>query len=183
MAEALRYRSPGPSRVAALGGERGTGGPSIWTNGLALGVMPSPTRVSSALSGGTYALVVLGGLVLTAIGMGLTFPILCVSFTAGMPPAERGLTGGLFATSQQEGQASGLAALATIAAARTHTDGVSSAVASSPSSSPSGPPSWRWWSPRWDSTIGADRLEWPQRSYRSEHQPDRALPRTRTEGM
>jgi EmrB/QacA subfamily drug resistance transporter len=68
---------------------------------------------------GTYALNVLGGLVFTAFGMGLVFPTASVAVTAQMGPGERGLAGGLFATSQQVGQAVGLAALATIAAART----------------------------------------------------------------
>ncbi len=69
--------------------------------------------------GGTYAVNVLGGLLFTAFGMGLVFPTASVAVTAGMAPSERGLAGGLFATAQQVGQAVGLAALATIAAART----------------------------------------------------------------
>jgi len=68
---------------------------------------------------GTYAVNVLGGLLFTAFGMGLVFPTASVAVTAGMAPSERGLAGGLFATAQQVGQAVGLAALATIAAART----------------------------------------------------------------
>jgi len=68
---------------------------------------------------GTYAVGVLGGLIFTAFGMGLVFPTASVAVTARMGPSERGLAGGLFATSQQVGQAVGLAALATIAAART----------------------------------------------------------------
>jgi hypothetical protein len=62
---------------------------------------------------------VLGGLVFTAFGMGLVFPTASVAVTARIGPNERGLAGGLFATAQQVGQAVGLAALATIAAART----------------------------------------------------------------
>ena len=68
---------------------------------------------------GTYALNVLGGLLFTAFGMGLVFPTASVAVTARMGPNERGLAGGLFATALQVGQAVGLAALATIAAART----------------------------------------------------------------
>jgi MFS family permease len=68
---------------------------------------------------GTYAVNVLGGLLFTAFGMGLVFPTASVAVTARMAPSERGLAGGLFATAQQVGQAVGLAALATIAAART----------------------------------------------------------------
>jgi EmrB/QacA subfamily drug resistance transporter len=71
---------------------------------------------------GTYVLSVLGGLVFTAFGMGLVFPTASVAVTARMGPGERGLAGGLFATSQQVGQAVGLAALATIAAAQTTAD-------------------------------------------------------------
>jgi EmrB/QacA subfamily drug resistance transporter len=68
---------------------------------------------------GSYAVNVLGGLMFTAFGMGLVFPTASVAVTARMGPSERGLAGGLFATAQQVGQAIGLAALATIAAART----------------------------------------------------------------
>ncbi len=73
-------------------------------------------------AGGSYAVNVLGGLLFTAFGMGLVFPTASVAVTAGMGPSERGLAGGLFATAQQVGQAIGLAALATIAAARTAGD-------------------------------------------------------------
>jgi EmrB/QacA subfamily drug resistance transporter len=69
--------------------------------------------------GGSYAVNVLGGIVLTAFGMGLVFPTASVAVTSGMGPTERGLAGGLFATALQAGQAVGLAVLATIAASRT----------------------------------------------------------------
>ena len=52
--------------------------------------------------------------------MGLTFPTASVAITAGVGPGERGLAGGLFVTSQQIGQAIGLAVLATVAAAVTN---------------------------------------------------------------
>jgi EmrB/QacA subfamily drug resistance transporter len=68
---------------------------------------------------GSYAVNVLGGLIFTAFGMGLVFPTASVAVTARMGPSERGLAGGLFATALQVGQAIGLAALATVAAART----------------------------------------------------------------
>jgi EmrB/QacA subfamily drug resistance transporter len=70
-------------------------------------------------AGGSYQVNVLGGLLLTAFGIGLIFPIASVKATAGVPPDQRGLAGGLFATAQQVGQAIGLAVLATVAAART----------------------------------------------------------------
>ena len=68
---------------------------------------------------GSYQLNVLGGIMLTAFGMGLVFPTASVAVTSGIGAGERGLAGGLFVTAQQVGQAIGLAALATIAAART----------------------------------------------------------------
>jgi MFS family permease len=68
---------------------------------------------------GSYLVNVLGGIVLTAFGMGLVFPTASVAVTTGIGAGERGLAGGLFVTAQQVGQAIGLAALATIAAART----------------------------------------------------------------
>ena len=70
---------------------------------------------------GSYQLNVLGGIIITAFGMGLTFPTISVAVTSGVGPGERGLAGGLFVTAQQVGQAIGLAALATIAAAVTNT--------------------------------------------------------------
>jgi EmrB/QacA subfamily drug resistance transporter len=71
---------------------------------------------------GSYQVNVLGGIMLTAFGMGLAFPTASVAVTSGVGPSERGLAGGLFVTAQQVGQAVGLAALATIAAARTNAD-------------------------------------------------------------
>jgi EmrB/QacA subfamily drug resistance transporter len=68
---------------------------------------------------GSYQLNVLGGILLTAFGMGLVFPTASVAVTSGIGPSERGLAGSLFVTAQQVGQAIGLAALATIAAAQT----------------------------------------------------------------
>ncbi len=76
--------------------------------------------LSTISSTGSYKLNVLGGILLTAFGMGLTFPTASVAITAGVGPGERGLAGGLFVTSQQIGQAIGLAALATVAAAVTN---------------------------------------------------------------
>lgn len=75
--------------------------------------------LSSIDAGGHYAINVLGGLLCTAFGIGIIFPTASVAVTARVAPSERGLAGGLFVTSLQVGQAVGLAALATIAAART----------------------------------------------------------------
>jgi MFS family permease len=68
---------------------------------------------------GSYQLNVFGGIMITAFGMGLVFPTASVAVTSGVGPEERGLAGGLFVTAQQVGQAIGLAALATVAAAQT----------------------------------------------------------------
>jgi MFS family permease len=70
---------------------------------------------------GSYAVNVLPGVLLTAFGMGLLFPTASVLATARVTSRDRGLAGGLYAASQQVGMAVGLAALATIAAARTRT--------------------------------------------------------------
>ena len=72
---------------------------------------------------GSYQVNVLGGVMLTAFGMGLVFPTVSVAVTSGIGAGERGLAGGLLVTAQQVGQAIGLAALATIAAARTSAHG------------------------------------------------------------
>jgi len=69
---------------------------------------------------GSYQLNLLGGIMITAFGMGLVFPTVSVAVTAGVGPGERGLAGGLFVAAQHVGNAIGLAALATIAAAETH---------------------------------------------------------------
>jgi MFS family permease len=66
-----------------------------------------------------YAVAVLPGLVLTAFGVGLTFPTISVAITSGVDKRDQGLAGGLFVSAQQTGSAVGLAALAAIAAART----------------------------------------------------------------
>ncbi|MEA2592678.1 MAG: hypothetical protein QOD62_2509, partial [Actinomycetota bacterium] len=50
---------------------------------------------------GSYQLNVLGGILLTAFGVGLTFPTASVAVTSGIGASERGLAGGLFVTSQQ----------------------------------------------------------------------------------
>jgi hypothetical protein len=71
-------------------------------------------------STGSYQVNVLGGIMITAFGTGLTFPTTSVAVTSGVGPGERGLAGGLFVTAQQVGQAVGLAGLATIAATQTN---------------------------------------------------------------
>jgi EmrB/QacA subfamily drug resistance transporter len=66
-----------------------------------------------------YAVALLPGLILTAAGLGLTFPTASVAITSGVRPGDQGLAGGLFVTGQQTGSAIGLAALAAVAASRT----------------------------------------------------------------
>jgi MFS family permease len=77
---------------------------------------------------GSYAVNVLPGILLTSFGMGLLFPTIAVSVTAGVEPGDRGLAGGLLAAAQQVGLAVGLAVLATVAAARTRAATGSAAV-------------------------------------------------------
>ena len=80
-------------------------------------------RLFTISSTGSYQLNVFGGIVITAFGMGLVFPTASVAVTSGVGAGERGLAGSLFVTAQQVGQAVGLAALASIAAAHTSAHG------------------------------------------------------------
>jgi EmrB/QacA subfamily drug resistance transporter len=61
----------------------------------------------------------LPGIMLTSIGMGLTFVPVTLLATSGIPHSDAGLASGLFNTSQQIGGAVGLAALSTLATSRT----------------------------------------------------------------
>jgi EmrB/QacA subfamily drug resistance transporter len=70
--------------------------------------------------GTAYATHVLPGLVITAAGMGLAFPTAASLVTAHVPEEQRGLAAALFVTAIQVGSAVGLAALATVAAARSY---------------------------------------------------------------
>lgn len=67
---------------------------------------------------GSYAEVVLPGLIVTAFGAGLALPTLSIAITSGVDRQDEGLAGALFLTSQQVGAAVGLALLATIAELR-----------------------------------------------------------------
>ena len=68
---------------------------------------------------GTYLVDLLPGIMLTSIGMGLTFVPVTLIATSGIPMGDAGLASGLFNTSQQIGGALGLAILSTIATSAT----------------------------------------------------------------
>ncbi|HTT86561.1 MAG TPA: MFS transporter [Acidimicrobiales bacterium] len=70
--------------------------------------------------GGGYWTSVFGGADVATFGMGLALTPLAFAATAGVAPAEAGLASGVLNTSRQVGASCGLAALATIAANRTH---------------------------------------------------------------
>lgn len=65
---------------------------------------------------GSYLVDVLPGLVLMAIGMGMSFISITIAATNGVPPRESGLASGLLNTSQQVGGSLGLAILSGISA-------------------------------------------------------------------
>ena len=95
----------GPRRVLAIGLSLGAGG-FIWMAQL------DPT---SSYAGG-----VLPGSMLTTLGAGLCFTPLAAAATSGVPMQLAGLASGVLNTSRQVGGSLGLAALATLATARTH---------------------------------------------------------------
>jgi EmrB/QacA subfamily drug resistance transporter len=67
----------------------------------------------------TYLADILPGIMLTSVGMGLTFVPVTLIATSGVPVDDAGLASGLFNTSQQIGGALGLALLSTFAANKT----------------------------------------------------------------
>ena len=67
----------------------------------------------------SYLLDLLPGIMLTSIGMGLTFVPVTLIATSGIPDGDAGLASGLFNTSQQIGGALGLAILSAIATSTT----------------------------------------------------------------
>jgi MFS family permease len=75
--------------------------------------------LSQADAGSSYAAGVLPGLILTALGVGVSLPAASVAITSGVRGRDQGIAGAMFTTGQQAGAAVGLAVLATAAAART----------------------------------------------------------------
>ena len=75
--------------------------------------------LSRVSADGAYASDVLPGLVVMAVGLGLTFVPLTLIGTTNVANSDAGLASGLFNTSQQVGGALGLAVLSTLAANRT----------------------------------------------------------------
>jgi EmrB/QacA subfamily drug resistance transporter len=71
-------------------------------------------------AGSSYVGGILGGTLLISFGMGLSFTPLATAATAGVHWTQAGLASGLLNTARQVGGSIGLAALATIATARTH---------------------------------------------------------------
>ncbi len=80
--------------------------------------------LSQVSATGSYPVHVLGGILLTAAGMGLALPAASLALTADVPPHQRGVAGALFASGQQIGSAVGIAVLASIAAASTSRTGL-----------------------------------------------------------
>ena len=68
--------------------------------------------------GGSYVTDLLPGMILTSVGMGLTFVPITLIATSGIPVDDAGLASGLFNTSQQIGGALGLAVLNTLAVSK-----------------------------------------------------------------
>jgi EmrB/QacA subfamily drug resistance transporter len=71
--------------------------------------------LSQAWAGSAYLTAVLGPMLLIATGIGLTFPTLMATVTAGVSDDDAGIVGGLANTASQVGGSVGLAVLTTIA--------------------------------------------------------------------
>jgi MFS family permease len=63
-----------------------------------------------------YLLHIFGPLVISGIGIGMSFVPMTLAATTGVPPHQAGLASGLINTTRQMGGAVGLAAMATVAA-------------------------------------------------------------------
>jgi EmrB/QacA subfamily drug resistance transporter len=94
-------------------------GPRALLAAGALLMLAGMLLLSRLSADGDYLADALPGFLLTALGLGLSFTTGMLAATAGIGEAEQGLASGLVNTSQQIGQALGLAVLATVAAAVT----------------------------------------------------------------
>ncbi len=103
------------ARLGARFGERGVLLAGLTLIAAALAIL---TRVP-AHGGYLVHLLLLPPLLLFGAGGGLTLPVLATLGMSGATPSDAGVASGLFNTSQQIGAALGLAALSTLAAART----------------------------------------------------------------
>jgi hypothetical protein len=71
---------------------------------LGLGAMGvGQAWLSQITAGDSYEVNVLGGVMLTAFGLGIAFPTVSIAVTAGIPARQEGVAGGLFVTAQQVG--------------------------------------------------------------------------------
>jgi EmrB/QacA subfamily drug resistance transporter len=120
---ASSYLAP---RLVARYGER-----RVLTTGMLL-VGAGLGLLTTVRAGGSYTLEVLPGGVIAALGAGCSFVPATIAAVSGVERSQSGLASGLINTSRLMGGALGLAALATIAASRTHAQlltGVSNASA------------------------------------------------------
>ncbi|GIE85372.1 MFS transporter [Actinoplanes regularis] len=86
--------------------------------------------LSQAGAGSHYVTGVLGPTLLVAVGIGLVFPTLMASATAGVEPGDAGIVGGVANAAGQVGGAVALAVYATVAAARAGASPAPAALAS-----------------------------------------------------
>ena len=97
-----------PRLVTRLGARRQLViGPLLAAGGLAW--------LSQLSAGDGYLAHIFGAIVLTGIGVGLSFVPMTIAATADVPPHQAGLASGLINTSRQVGGAVGLAVMATVA--------------------------------------------------------------------
>lgn len=115
-----------PMGLAIIAGAQGSirlisrlGAPRVLTLGLVL-VAVGFVWIAQLNASSMYLSGVLPGTLMTSFGVGLSFTPLAQTATSGVPMQMAGLASGLLNTSRQVGGSIGLAALATVATARTH---------------------------------------------------------------
>src|SRR2546422_11382558 len=101
------------ARIATKLGERPLTalGPLVLAAGMLLFLRTAPDS--------DYVTVLIPAMLVTGIGVGLTFVSVTMAATAGVPDRDQGTASGLIGTAQQVGTAVGLAILAKIAGAGT----------------------------------------------------------------